>query len=187
MPDVTYFKRYRMEVDLTDLPPIPGLPDGFVWLAWADGLLPAHADAKYQSFRDTLDTAIFPNLGHPLGCVDLMRAIRSKADFVPEATWLIAGSVGPCGTIQGVRDRMFGSIQNVGVVPEARGLGLGAALVRQALAGFRRAGLRQAYLEVTAQNTSAVRLYRRLGFRCTRTIYKAVHRPAASPIDLVTI
>jgi ribosomal protein S18 acetylase RimI-like enzyme len=29
-------------------------------------------------------------------------------------------------------------------------------------------------LEVTAQNDGAIRLYRRLGFRRTKTIYKAV-------------
>ena len=51
---------------------------------------------------------------------------------------------------------------------------LGAALLQQALHGFRRAGLGGAFLEVTAQNDGAIRLYRRLGFRCRKTIYKAV-------------
>jgi hypothetical protein len=42
------------------------------------------------------------------------------------------------------------------------------------LRGFRQAGLRRAYLEVTAQNEGAIRLYRRLGFVKVRTVYKAV-------------
>ncbi len=68
----------------------------------------------------------------------------------------------------------MGAIQNVGVAPPWRGRGIGEALVLQALHGFRRAGLARGLLEVTAQNEIAQRLYRRLGFRRTRTLYKAV-------------
>jgi ribosomal protein S18 acetylase RimI-like enzyme len=42
------------------------------------------------------------------------------------------------------------------------------------LAGFRQAGLRQAYLEVTAENAQAVQLYRNVGFRRAKTLYKAI-------------
>ena len=55
---------------------------------------------------------------------------------------------------------------------------LGCALMLAALAGFRTVGLRRAYLEVTAQNDSAIRLYRRLGFHKVRTVYKAVEAPS---------
>ena len=41
------------------------------------------------------------------------------------------------------------------------------------LHGFRAAGLRRVYLEVTAENTPAVELYRSVGFRVIRTMYKA--------------
>jgi hypothetical protein len=47
-------------------------------------------------------------------------------------------------------------------------------LLAQALSGFRAEGLRRVYLEVTAQNTGAIRLYKQLGFRQVRTVYKAV-------------
>jgi ribosomal protein S18 acetylase RimI-like enzyme len=77
--------------------------------------------------------------------------------------------------VQGVMDRgPIGAIQNLGVVPSYRGLGLGRALVRKALEGFYEAGLRRAYLEVTAENSSAVLLYRGVGFRRAKTLYKAV-------------
>jgi ribosomal protein S18 acetylase RimI-like enzyme len=75
--------------------------------------------------------------------------------------------------VQGVAERIgFGAIQNLGVVPAQRGIGLGAALLLKALHGFRQTGLAAARLEVTAENASAVRLYRRIGFRFRKTLYK---------------
>jgi ribosomal protein S18 acetylase RimI-like enzyme len=68
----------------------------------------------------------------------------------------------------------MGAIQNVGIVAAHRCRGLGRALVLQALHGFRLAGLGRAFLEVTAENDPAVRLYHSLGFRRRKTLYKAV-------------
>jgi len=110
-----------------------------------------------------------------------MREISRKPGFRPEATWLVACPGGFCGTVQGVRERSgLGAIQNLGVAPTYRGRGLGRALLLKALYGFWRAGLGRAHLEVTAQNDAAVRLYRRVGFRCRKTLYKAVPDPRAS-------
>src|SRR5262249_27769893 len=122
-----------------------------------------------------IDTFVFPNLGRLAGCRELMLNIVTRVNFVPQATWLVASSYGPCGTVQGGRDRWFGAIQNLGVVPEQGGRGLGELLLLNARHGVRLAGLKRAYLEVTARNESAVRLYKWLGFRSTRTIYKPVH------------
>ncbi|MCA9172125.1 MAG: GNAT family N-acetyltransferase [Planctomycetales bacterium] len=80
-----------------------------------------------------------------------------------------------CGTIQGIADEQrCGGIQNLGVIPEHRGLGLGRLLLLKALEGFWLAGLQRASLEVTAQNVAAINLYRNLGFRRVKTVYKAV-------------
>ena len=62
----------------------------------------------------------------------------------------------------------------MGITPEYRNRGLGTALLYQSLEGFRRAGVARVYLEVTAENTGAMRLYRRLGFVTVKTVYKAV-------------
>ena len=171
-----YFKRYRMEIDLVSrIAPVPILPVGMTWACWDDDLLAAHADLKVRCFADGIDSIIFPNLGHREGCLRLMREIRGKSGFRPEATWLLALRGEFIGAIQGVAERTgFGAIQNVGVLPVHRGRGLGTALVLQALNGFRRAGLAMGRLEVTADNTAAVRLYRRLGFRLGKTLYKSV-------------
>jgi ribosomal protein S18 acetylase RimI-like enzyme len=173
---ITYYKRFRMEIDLdprTVTP--PSLPSGFEWVAWDETLLEQHAEVKYACFHAELDAHVFPCLGERQGCLRLMREIRRKPGFLPGATWLIEGPVGFVGTIQGVLDRgSIGAIQNVGVVPWCRGMGLGRALVEKALTGFLEAGAHRAYLEVTAENASAVRLYRSIGFRKAKTLYKAV-------------
>ena len=210
-----YFKRFRMEFDLTRVRLGPDLPAGFRMVRWNAALLDAHARTKFACFRDEIDAKVFPCLGDLEGCRRLMREISNKSGFSPCATWLVARGGTPtdshqpgashgglesqassrgvleqassrgvlewCGTIQGVVDAEGnGSIQNVGVVPSLRGLGLGSCLIEQALAGFQRLGLRRAFLEVTADNKPAVRLYQRLGFRTVRTLYKTVDSPGRS-------
>ena len=177
---VTYFKRFRMEVDLYGVPVAPPLPPGYRWLPWDETLVEAHAEVKFLSFHDQIDAAVFPSLSDRVGCSNLMHEIRRKPGFLPEATWLLSAADGYCGTVQGIYDRSgMGSIQNLGIVPCHRGKGLGTTLLLRALEGFRRSGLGRAYLEVTAQNDSAIRLYRRLGFRFRKTLYKAVDAAAA--------
>lgn len=175
---LTYFKRFRMEIDLGGLTPgTPWLPPGYRFVPWDASLLPAHAETKYQSFRCELDANVFPCLGDFDGCVRLMQEISQKEGFLGEATWLVVyGSQQEfCGTIQGIRDRSgMGAIQNLGITPEHRNRGIGTSLLFQSLHGFRRAGLRRVFLEVTAQNEGAIKLYRRLGFYRSRTVYKAV-------------
>ena len=172
---ITYYKRFRMEIDLDGSIRGPSMPPPYRWVSWDEGLLEQHAEVKFVSFREEIDSHVFPCLGDRNGCQRLMREIRRKPGFLPAATWLILGPAGYVGTIQGVMDRgPIGAIQNVGVAPEFRGRGLGSALVRKALEGFHAAGLRRAYLEVTAENSSAVTLYRNVGFRRSKTLYKAV-------------
>ncbi len=179
---LTYFKRFKMEIDLRDAPPVPPLPPGYEWLCWDDSLLGLHAEVKFHSFHDEIDAAVFPSLSSRNGCYYLMGEIRRRPGFIPEATWLVGCAEGYCGTVQGIRERTgLGAIQNLGVVPLHRDRGLGTALLLQALHGFYRAGLSRAFLEVTAQNESAVRLYQRLGFRFRKTLYKAVNPPSIWP------
>lgn len=178
---VTYFKRFRMEIDVTGpLFPVPPLPADYALVPWEEALLNAHADVKYRSFRCELDANVFPCLGEREGCRRLMDEIAHRTGFVQEATWL-ARYWPPqrpkpeiVGTIQGILDvGGIGAVQNVGVIPSHRGIGLGTCLLYESLRGFGRAAIDRVYLEVTAQNVGAVRLYRRLGFRQTKVVYKA--------------
>lgn len=183
----TYFKRFRMEADLGTPRTVPALPAGYRFVPWNEAVIDVHARTKFRAFRDELDAIVFPCLGSLDGCRRLMREIRGKSGFLPAAAWLIARGTSPeslqwCGTIQGVAERGgVGMIQNVGIVPGHRGLGLGRCLVERALAGFRMHGLGRASLEVTVDNARAMRLYQQLGFRRTRTVYKVVDSAGAEP------
>jgi len=161
--------------------PQPVLPEGYRWLSWEPSLLPRHATVKFQSFQSEIDSRIFPCLGGFDGCRRLMQEITKQKKFLPQTTWLISHEADDsifgddCGTIQGVaQTSTTGAIQNVGIIPDHRGFGLGRALVLKALSGFRDARLRRVFLEVTAENLPAVELYRSIGFRLARTMYKAV-------------
>ena len=176
---LTYFKRYRMEIRLEAYSASIQVPAGFKLLPWAARLLNEHADVKFESFRDELDAHVFPCLGEQEGCRKLMREISGRKDFVPSATWLASkctefeSAIQAVGTIQGLRvGPREGAIQNIGVHPSFRGLGLGTALLDAALRGFQLVGCRTVNLEVTVQNTSAIRLYERLGFRRVETVFK---------------
>ncbi len=72
-------------------------------------------------------------------------------------------------TVPGIGDAGFvtateGWIVQVGVVPAARGTGLGAALIRESLRRAAAAGFGESWLCVNADNPAA-NLYRRLGFQ----------------------
>lgn len=178
-----YFKRYRMMFDCrrTSIPE-PRLPPGYVWVPWSEHLLEVHATVKAESFRHEIDAVVFPCLGELAGCRKLMSDIAAHANFLPSATWLIQKTQGPapqyCGTIQGMA-RFFraGAIQNVGILPDCRGLGMGRALVSRALIGFSEKGVRKVFLEVTAMNHPAVQLYERIGFRIENVSYQAANIP----------
>ena len=180
-----YFKRYRMEYDLERQEPAAAvLPPGFGWVDWNDCELTDHAVVNFRAFQGGIDAEVFPSLASFDGCHRLMQMIGSRVDLVPRATWLIVSqastalgpiAVGSIQTVSPVQGRA--AVQNIGIVPEFRGCGLGKALIRQALIGMRSQGFRTATLEVTARNQTAVAIYERLGFRRTRTSYRFTKIP----------
>lgn len=176
-----YLRRFRMEFNFADRAiPTPLLPDGYFMTPWSDLDLERHASVKYLSFRDELDSRVFPCLSTLDGCRNLMAEIAGQRSFVPAATWLVCRRgiapglpVTDCGTMQGLASRQhIGSVQNIGITPEHRGLGLGRALVLQGLQGFRDSGMQRVYLEATAENSRAIELYRSIGFRLIKTTYR---------------
>ncbi len=154
---LTYFKRFRMETNLGRGVAEAQLPAGYWFLPWDESLLDVHAEVKFQSFREEIDSNVFPCLGDLSGCTRLMAEISQKPGFLPPATWLVAydpptarrqrGGSEYCGTIQGIRDRSgMGAIQNLGVSPEHRGQGLGQGADVEGLARISKRGHRTGFL-----------------------------------------
>ena len=177
-----FCRRLRLEIDLTRCHIAePVLPAGYRWVEWSSELLDRHAAVKFRCFETEKDGQVFPSLRSADGCRRLMDYIAANPLLVPNATWLLAcddaalNDLADCGTIQGLASvPESGAIQNVGIVPEHRGRGLGRALVQAALCGFHASGLTHISLEVTAANLPAVRLYQSLGFLVTKTLYRSV-------------
>ena len=181
--DLTYFKRFRMEIDLAgrDLTPTP-VPSNYDFLPWEESLLDAFSQAKYRSFRNELDANVFPCLAEFDGCRKLMAEIVRKPGFLPEATWLVVCSGRWTKPARLLRHRA-GNPRPAGTgghpEPGHRSRTPQRSAWARACCGARwpasiEAGVRRVYLEVTAQNEGAIRLYRRVGFVAIRTVYKAV-------------
>jgi len=181
---LTYFKRFRMEYDLTGgIVAPPALPADYVLCEWDPDLLEEHAMVKHKSFQFEIDSTVFACFSKLQGCRRLMHDIVVRDGFLPAATWLTGyetqdsngvKSTEYCGTIQGICDRNgYGMVQNIGVCPLHRGRSIGANLIYKALQGFQAAGIEKATLEVTSQNTGALRLYEKLGWQTVKTVYKA--------------
>ncbi len=184
---IQYFRRFRMEFNFaeTNLPQ-PQLPAGFEFIGWQPQDVERHAVAKFRSFREGLDLQLFPCLSTLEGCRKLMGEIAGQPSFMPSATWLVSrlpdrrGFCEDCGTVQGLGSSgEAGFIQNIGVIADCRGLGIGRALILKSLHGFRTRGTRRVYLEATAENVPAIELYRSLGFRLIRTNYREVPTTSA--------
>jgi mycothiol synthase len=62
-------------------------------------------------------------------------------------------------------DQRVGEIYAIGVHPQAQGRGLGAKLLEAGLRRLAARGAREAILYVEGNNTGALRLYRRFGFK----------------------
>jgi len=136
-----------------ELPPAPS-PPGLVLSDW-DAAGPARFFAVYEaSFRD--------RPGYPGWTQDRwVDWISDDDDF--RAAWALLATAD--GTDAGfIVAEAGGWIIQVGVMPAARGRGLGAALVAEAVRLMRAGGQTVITLNVNVNNPHAAALYRRLGF-----------------------
>jgi ribosomal protein S18 acetylase RimI-like enzyme len=101
--------------------------------------------------------------------------ISDDEDFRPDWTLLAVLDGIDAGFIAG---EATGWIAQVGVVPQARGRGVGAGLIAEAVRRMRAGGETAVTLNVNVNNPHAAALYRRLGFAVIglRARYAAVAR-----------
>jgi ribosomal protein S18 acetylase RimI-like enzyme len=137
--------------DLRSLPPAPSIPGRLRRAASAD-----------RPVVLTLDEAAFPPFWQ-LGDIGLEDAIRAtpKARFrVAELPDQALGGYAVTG-----RAGRRGFVQRLAVRPDCRRQGLGAALVLDGLRWLRRWRVERAVVNTQLDNSAALSLYERLGFR----------------------
>jgi mycothiol synthase len=135
-----------------DQPFEPGWPAGVTLETWSDATAPR--------FHAVYDAAFRERPGFPgWSAAEWIEAVAEEG-FRPD--WSVLASVPDIGDA-GFVTAAAGWIDQVGVVPAARGRGLGAALVGEALIRMRADGQTHAWLNVSVDNPAAA-LYRRIGF-----------------------
>jgi ribosomal protein S18 acetylase RimI-like enzyme len=93
---------------------------------------------------------------------------EAQIETLPTFVWRDGGA--DLGMVRGAQndaDRDAAYLISMWVAPEARGRGIGAALVAEVIAWARGRGLRRLLLDVGAHNAPALRLYERAGFAPT--------------------
>jgi GNAT superfamily N-acetyltransferase len=139
--------------DLTADPPAAVWPDGTALSSWSA--------ATELRFHAVYEAAFRERPGFPgWSAAQWIDGVATDDEFRPE--WSVLASLPGAGDVGFVTAAVDWIVQ-VGVVPAARGMGLGAALVGEALRRMRAEGATEAWLDVNVDNPAS-RLYRRLGF-----------------------
>lgn len=104
--------------------------------------------------------------------LETIRRVHGSREFDPSTILLVARRSDPdrllgfcrVGTYHDDDGRLVGEVKLVGVRREARGEGIGRALVRWGIEACRERGAEEIYLAVEGENEGALRLYESLGF-----------------------
>lgn len=149
-----------LRIDLSTPPPVPVLPPDITLASWT----PERAERFFRVYSAAFrDRPGFPGWPAP----KWIAWISEDDDFAPEWTVLATRNgvdVGFVACARGTAELPDPWIVQLGVVPDARGGGLGAVLTAAALAQMAGAGATGALLDVNANNPGAAGLYHRLGF-----------------------
>jgi len=148
-------------------------PRGPVALPLWPGGVRAHAfdgsESSLLDFNRSYNRAFAEHYHYVRSSVEDTRAFIGMSHFRPEGLAL-AYRDGEC--VGFCRNALFGEpgeVALIGVVPEARGIGLGRALLRWGVGWLQNGDANPVYLMVDGENESALRLYRSEGFEVART------------------
>jgi mycothiol synthase len=139
---------------------------------WPDGVSTERWDGSGQRARDMSDAyndSFANHFGTVLSTPEIVHRILSRPGVSPDALRL-AYRNGRCAGF--CRCELFasrGEIAVLGTTHEARGIGLGRALLRWGVRWLEAAGTPRVTLVVDGENETALRLYRGEGFEVART------------------
>lgn len=101
---------------------------------------------------------------------DRMSRAQYRRHLASDSAQILLAGAGPQDCLGSIvlffrRRSTVARVYSLATRPEARGRGIGAALLRAATAAARRRGCRVLRLEVRTDNAAAIALYERLGYR----------------------
>jgi GNAT superfamily N-acetyltransferase len=138
-----------------------------------------HPDEFHATLRETyVDTSDCPEMTGARTIEEVIAGHQAQGEFDPNRWWLARWQGDAVGVVLTLRIPESGDheVAYMGLVPRARGLGLGRELLVQALSEARQARAPRVLLSVDGRNAPARRLYERVGFSVleTRAVYLAV-------------
>jgi mycothiol synthase len=138
-------------------------PEGIETRTW-DG-----SDRGLEEWNDCYNVAFADNAMTGSSRVEECRRMTQQSHFRPSGL-LLAYRDGRCvGFCRCALHPEYGDVDVLGVVPEARGIGLGRSLVRWGTAWLLENGAPNVRLTVDAENARAADLYTSEGFEVTKT------------------
>ena len=147
-----------------------------------------YTDATRDRFHATLlrsyeETRDCPELNGVRQVEEIIAGHKAQGTYDPERWWLALADGRPVGVliVTEIAEWSSWDVAYVGVVPEARGRGIGRALMARAFRAAAIAHATQVTLAVDERNQAARRLYDRLGFEPfdERDVYLAIFSPSA--------
>lgn len=152
----------HMERSLKDLP-AASIPDGIRIAVYERG-------REDRALFDVKEAAFAGHFGYePDDFGRWLRRLESLETFSPDGVFIAWDGDRAVALVDTFRAGDVGWIAELGVRPEARGRGIGAALLVRGSERLASLGLQRARLNVDVENeTGAVRLYERFGMRVRR-------------------
>lgn len=139
------------------------------WPPGVDGVVFDGGEAAFADWNNTYNVSFADEPSFIPSTVELCRTIAAEKHFLA-AGLVLAYRGGRCvGFCRNEREGSTGVVSVLGVVPEARGIGLGRALLRWGVAYFAAGDVDRIGLVVDADNGMALGLYRSEGFEVVRT------------------
>ncbi|HEX4125556.1 MAG TPA: GNAT family N-acetyltransferase [Tepidisphaeraceae bacterium] len=144
---------------------LPPLPRGQTLQTYSPRSHGLFADTIVKSYENSLDC---PGLGGRRNIEDVLAGHKSAGDFDPAHWWLLLdASIGPAGVMMMSRvpNTDTAELVYLGLVPAARGRGIGNMLMRLAITQVPAMQCAKLTLAVDSGNAPAIRLYHRFGMQ----------------------
>ena len=146
--------------------------EGIAIVPWTEAQQDDSARLVAASYRGHIDSEINDQYRSPSGSRRLLSNIVQYpgcGTFFPQASFAAFASNGTrnelCGiSLASLVASVTGHITQICVAPSQRGKGIGYALLRHSMLALAAHGCSTVGLTVTSKNTSAIRLYERMGF-----------------------